>query len=709
MNSNDFAYYVETIGDVKILRYRIPGWELLTKRQKNLLWCLYNAALYGRDIIYDQLFRYGLYIRRVLELILRTNLYVEPPSELTEDPQWPLFVEYIYAIWFSNGIHQFTSNEKIIPRFTREYFIQLMHTVRMPIPPLGCNLLDIIFDPKVFPMRTVDNSIEESAVNFTFGLSTDEAIEYYQKLDDSDLDKLMDNPTYEPEEHGLNSQIRKDSNGDIPQSTSQKIIKETWKVGGMYGAALAKCVEWIDKAVTWAENPTQKKSLEALAKYYRTGSLRDYIEYCKLWVADTTSTIDMIHGFIEVYNDPLGHSGSFESIVMVTDPEATQRIKLLQNNAQWFEDHSPVLPQHRRKVAKGVDARVVNVVVESGDAAPTTPIGVNLPNAEWFRTKYGSKSVNLANIVYAYDRVSDLFSVTEEFYLPETYARLSKLTETSMAVMVDMHEVLGHGSGQMEPGVGDASTALGAVYNVLEEARADLFACYFILDPYVVQIGLLQDLSAGEVLYDIEITNGLLMQLSKVKLPEGGYIRDSANEVTNKIKLSQPHMRDRQLIASWVFEHGLADGSIECVSVSQDVKTPKKSLKTKSLKRKNSQSLSLKSKISQSLNSKTYFKINNYERCRELFGELLREIQRIKSQGDRVAGEKLVEQYGTWIDPDLHEEAVARFAQYDMAPFSAFIQPELTKDEKGDINVTYSNNFMGQMLHYADVYSTLDI
>lgn len=663
--NDNFKYYVESVGDVKILRYRIPSWDQLNTSQKNLLWCLYNAALYGRDIIYDQLFQYNLYIRRVLEQILRANLYEEPPSELTEDSQWPLFVEYIQLIWISNGIHHHTSSEKIIPKFTQEYFIQLMHSVKLPSPPSDCNLLDI-FNPKVNSMKNVDNSAELSSVNFTANLSSTEIFTYHKHLDDIDIEQAKNNPTYEPEEHGLNSQLVKNAD--------ETITERKWTVGGMYGPALTKCVEWLNKALQWAENPTQRDALAALIKYYRTGSLRDFIEYCKLWVADTTSTIDMIHGFIEVYNDPFGHRGSFECILMVTDPEASKRIKLLQKNAQWFEDNSPVMPEHRRTIAKGIDARVVHVVVESGDAAPITPIGVNLPNAEWFRTKYGSKSVNLDNIVYSYDRTADIFKVTKEFYLPETYERLAKMVETANAIMVDMHEVLGHGSGQLEPGVGDASTAIGAVYSVLEETRADLFACYFIMDPYVVQIGLLPDLQAGQVLYDIEITNGLILQLTRVKLPEGGYIRNSSGEVINRIKLSQTHMRDRQLLASWMFEHGSIDGSI----------------------------------VRSKQNEKTYFKINNYEKCRELFGELLREIQRIKSQGDRIAGEELVAKYGTWIDPDLHEEAIQRFTKYNMAPFSAFIQPELRRDDStGDVEITYPTNFMNQMLHYADTYTTL--
>lgn len=661
---DDFQYYVETIGNTKILRYRVPGWELLSNNQKRLLWCLYNAALYGRDIIYDQLFKYGLYIRRVLELILRTNLYVDPPSELTENSEWQLFVEYIQLIWISNGIHNNTSKEKILPKFTQKYFIQLMHSIKLPSPPPDCNLLDIIFNPNTYSMRIVENSAEESSVNFTANLTSSEIIQHHKNLDMIDIENSAINSSYEPEEHGLNSQLIKHSDGSI--------IERKWMVGGMYGSALAKCVEWIEKAMTYAENIAQKKSLGALIKYYRTGSLKDFNEYCKLWVQNTNSTIDMIHGFTEVYNDPFNHRGSFESIVTVLNPEASVRIKVLQQHAQWFEDNAPILPQHKRTIAKGIDARVVNVIVESGDAAPVTPIGVCLPNAEWFRTKYGSKSINLDNIVYSYDRVAEIFNITKEFYLPQTYERLSLLNDKAMAIMVDMHEVLGHGSGQIEPGIGDVATAIGSIFSIIEEARADLFACYYIMDPIVVKLGLLPDLEAGKALYDIEITNGLILQLCKVGLPVNGYIRDKSGNVINKIKLAQTHMRDRQLLASWVFEHGSKNGYIERIKY----------------------------------NNKSYFQINNYEQCRKLFGELLCEIQRIKSQGDRKSAEALVDKYGTWIDPDLHEEAVKRFKQFNMAPFTAFIQPELTENNNL-IEISYPTNFMNQMLHYADAYTTL--
>lgn len=354
-----------------------------------------------------------------------------------------------------------------------------------------------------------------------------------------------------------------------------------------------------------------------------------------------------------------------EAIVTVIDPVASKRIKFLQDNAQWFEDNSPVMPQHKRREARGIDARVVHVVSEAGESAPSTPIGVNLPNAGWFREAYGSKSITIDNIIYAYDRAADQFKVSAEFYLPKAYANLQKNTELGMAIMVDMHEVLGHGSGQMELGVGDAGTALGANYAVLEESRADLFACYYIMDPHVVEIGLLPDFEAGKALYDIEITNGFFMQLTRV--PAG------------KKTLTEAHMRNRQLNAGWVLER----------AEKKDA-TPKGPAIVRVRK-----------------DGKTYFDIRDYGRCRELFGELLREIQRIKSQGDRAAGDALVEKYGTHIDPLLHAEALERFAQFHMAPKSGFIQPEIVRDETGEVNVTYPEDFVGQMLHFSRDFGTL--
>lgn len=643
--TDQFKYLVHTVDDTKVLRYHIPGWEQLTKIQKNLLWCLYNAALYGRDIYYDQVFRFGLYIRKVLEMILRENLYTEPPSELTEDIQWLHFMEYIQLYWINNGIHNKMSGDKTVPKFSQEYFIKLMHTVKLPTPPPDCNLLDIIFGD-AYPKRKTVNSVENSSNNFYVGVTTNQ-VEAYQKQ----LDSRSTNDS-EPEEHGLNSQLVGSPDGSITE--------RRWKIGGMYGNALAKCAEWITNALQWAETPEQHATFEALIKYYHSGSLKDFIEYCKHWVSDTKSTIDMIHGFIETYDDPFGHRGSFECVVTVMDPVASKRIKFLQDNAQWFEDNSPVLPQHRRKVAKGVDARVVNVVIESGDSAPCTPIGINLPNADWFRSTHGSKSINMDNIVHSYNKVAEQYQIGAEFYLPETYKRLALCKDTADAVMVDMHEVLGHGSGQIEPGVGDAATAIGGVYGILEETRADLFACYFILDQHIVDIGLLKDLDAGRAFYDTEITNGMILQLTRV--PAG------------KTVLTDTHMRNRQLIASWMYEHGSKNGSI--VKVSQ--------------------------------NDKTYFRINDYDKCRVLFGELLQEVQRIKSTGDRNAGEALVEKYATHIDKELHAEALHRFSQFKMAPQSAFIQPELIKDSQGEVTVSYPTDFVNQMLHYSDKYSTLE-
>lgn len=636
LEANEFKYFVSTVGDFKVLRYQIPGWDQLTSQQKNLLYCLYQASLYGRDIYYDQSFRFGLYLRRVLEAI-----YKNTPEQLKASPEWPLFVEYLQLFWINNGPHDSTSGDKTLPKFSRDFFTQISSLCPLPPTPTECDLVDILFGT-CYPKQKTVNSIELSSTNFYRGLMTEQVQSHQKTLDRNSTSDP------EPEEHGLNSQLL---------SNNGNITERRWTTTGMYGPALAKCVEWLEKALEYSETPEQRAVFEALIQFYRTGDLKDFIEYCKRWIRDTDSSIDMIHGFIETYDDPLGHRGSFESIVTVRDPIASKRIKFLQDNAQWFEDNSPVLPQHKRKVAKGIDARVVNVVIEAGNAAPVTPIGVNLPNAEWFRSTYGSKSINMDNIVFAYNKVSEQFNVGAEFYLPEVYARLKNVGENAHAVMVDMHEVIGHGSGQLEPGVGDAATAIGGVFGIIEECRADLVALYYVLDPHVVEIGLLPDLEAGKSLYDVEITNGLLVQLTRVP--------------ADKNTLTQTHMRDRQLIARWVFDH--ADGAV--------------------------------SKIQK--DDKTFFIIHDYEKCRDLFGQLLREIQRIKSQGDRKAAEELVEKYATHIDPEMHKEAIERYVKFKMAPASCFIQPKLERNDAGEVTVSYPEDFIAQMLHYSEVYSVL--
>lgn len=641
MSSSDFKHYVGVIGDHKILRYRIPGWDQLSTKQHNLLWCLYKSCMYGRDIYYDQSFKYGLYIRRTLEAILRKNI-----DRSSDNEEWSAFLEYVGQFWMNSGIHNNTSGDKTTPKFTPEFFKTLLTTIDQLSSnnaPAGCDIMAIIFDPNVYPKKVTPDSIEKSSVNFYVDITTEQARAYHDKLEkDCGSDP-------EPPEFGLNSQLVRNSDGTV--------VERKWHVNGMYGPALKRCVEWLHRAIEYAETPEQAFSFQALIKYYESGDLKDFISYCKAWVVDTKSTIDMIHGFTETYDDPLGHRGSWECVVTVCDPIASKRIEYLRDNAQYFEDNSPVMPQHKRAVAKGIDARVVNVVCECGDAAPCTPIGVNLPNAEWFRSTHGSKSINMANICHAYDESTKEFQVGNEFYLPHVY-ELIKGSPNAGDIFTDMHEVLGHGSGQLEPNVSEGG-ALGGLYGILEEARADLFGLYYIMDPYVVQIGLTPNLDAGKALYQMEFTNGLIGQL--VKVP--------AQSQT----LTQTHMRDRQLIASWVFER--ANGAV--------------------IKSKNDE-------------GKTFFEVVDYQKCRDLFGELLREVQRIKSQGDRPALEELIEKYATHIDPDMHAEALERFAKFKLPPFSGFIQPDIERDPMtGKITVNYPTDFTEQMLFYSSVYSTL--
>ncbi len=636
---------VEIIGDVKILRYEVPGWENLNQRQKKLLRCLYNTSLYGRDIYYDQNSKYGLYFKHIFEKILKHNPYLLRST--TEENK--AFVLYVRQFWINNGIHNETSGDKTRPLFSEEYFRNLLYSVKSKITYPSASFLEeiisVIFNPDFCPKKTTLDSIEHSSTNFYQGLTTSQVLEYHKSI------SVSNDP--EPEEHGLNSQLI---------SLFGQIKERKYKIGGLYSQALKKIVKWLVKALRYTESPEQHAAFLQLISYYTTGNLKTFIEYCKYWVSDINSDIDMIHGFQETYDCPLGFRGSFESIVTIRDFKATERIKLLQTHVQYFEDNSPVMPEHKKKVAKGIDARVVNVITECGDASPVTPIGVCLPNADWFKAKYGSKSINMANIDKACDAASTGNGVTEEFYTPSVCERIKLYDEISYPIFVDMHEVLGHGSGQIEEHVKDAGAALGGCYSVLEETRADLFGLYYIMDPFVQEIGLIPNKEAGMAIYDQEFTHGLLFQLTQVD--EG------------ETQLTQTHMRNRHLIASWVYEHSLG-------AVKKEV-----------------------------MYGKTYFNISpdrGYETCRRLFGVLLREIQRIKSQGDREAGEKLVRDYGTFFDQKLHKEALERFFKLKTPPFTAFIQPEIDKDSDGKIVLTYPESFTDQMIKFGKKFKTLPL
>jgi dipeptidyl-peptidase-3 len=647
-----FEYISEQFADLRILRYEIPGFEQLSLQQKELLYYLSEAALCGRDITWDQNYKYNLTVRKTIDAI------IENYKGDVNATDYKNFMVYAKRVWFSRGIHHHYGSEKFFPECSQEFFAKLILAADSKLLPLktgesvkdfSARILPIIYDPKIAPKKvSLDASkdlITSSSINFYEGVNQQEAIDFYEKM----VDKTSKTPVM----IGLNSKLVKE-NG---------VIKEkTWKVGGMYTQAIEKIVYWLEKAITVAENPAQKLALEKLVTFYKTGSLKDFDDYNIAWVKDTESAIDVTNGFIEVYEDPLGKKGSFESVVSVKDFEASKRIAMIGANAQWFEDNSTLFPEHKKKNVKGISAKVINAVMESGDAAPSTPIGINLPNNEWIRETHGSKSVNLGNIVEAYDKAAG-GSVVNEFYYTDAIKK-NVLAYAGLAdkLHTDMHEVIGHASGQIEPGVGQPHETLKNYASALEEGRADLVALYYLMDQKLVDLGVMPSLDYGKASYDEYITKGLMVQLSRLKLGDN---------------IEEAHMRNRQMIAAWAFEKGKKDNVIE-------KKTEK---------------------------GKTFFVINDYSKLRVLFGELLREIQRIKSQGDYKAGKDLIENYGVKVDQTLHKEVLDRYKKLAMAPYQGFIQPKLTpvmKDGKiADVKVEYPNSFTNQMLEYSKNYSFL--
>jgi dipeptidyl-peptidase-3 len=653
LNKNQaFKYQTEQFADLAILRYKVPGFEELTLKQKELLYYLSQAALSGRDIFYDQNYKHNLEIRRTLEAIV--NSY----NGSKESAEWKDFMIYTKRVWFSNGIHHHYSNKKFDPGFSKEFFTLLIRNSDKSLLPLkGDETIDaflsritpLIFDPDIAPIKVnlspEADVIKSSAVNFYENVTQKEVEEYYSKL--------IDPSAIEPVSYGLNSKLIKE-NGVIEE--------RKWKIGGMYTAAIEKIVGWLEKAVTVSENDVQKKVLEKLIEYYKTGDLKTWDEYNKLWVRDTASTIDAVNGFIEVYNDPLGYRGSYESVVSFKDKEATKRIEAISSQAQWFEDHSPIDAQYKKKNVVGITAKVITVVVESGDASPSTPIGINLPNPTWIRKEYGSKSVNLGNIVHAYNEASSEELLREFCYSPEEIERAVKYGDLADDIETDLHEVIGHASGQLKPGVGSAKQSLKNYGSSIEEARADLVALYYLPDSKLVEIGVLPDAEAFKAEYDKYIRNGLIMQLARVE--------PGAN-------IQEAHMRNRQLIAEWVYEKGKPGNIIE--------------KKTR--------------------DGKAFFVINDYSKLRNLFGELLKEVQRITSEGDYDAAKNLVEKFGVIVDPELHKEALERYKKLNVAPYKGCINPLLTPVlENGkivDIKIEYPEDFTGQMLYYSKNYSFL--
>lgn len=654
LEDDDFAYQTEQFSDLRILRYKVPGFEELKKNQKELVYYLYEAALAGRDIIWDQNYKHNLCVRRTLEAIV--NSYTGDKN--TED--YKNFMIYTKRVWFSNGIHHHYSNAKIVPEFTSEYFKTLVEGCEKDKLPLQKDesiealikkLTPIIFDPSVAAKKVNQNSDEDmvvnSATNFYEGVTQSEVEEFYSKM----VDKT--NPT--PISFGLNSKVVK--NGGT-------LAEKKWKIGGMYKEAIEKITFWLEKAVVVAENPNQKAALEKLIEYYKTGDLKVFDEYNIAWVNDTESAIDVVNGFIETYGDPLGKKGSYESVVSIKDFEASKRIAAIGKEAQWFEDNSPIMAEHKKQNVKGISAKVITVVVESGDASPSTPIGINLPNSNWIRSNHGSKSVQLGNIVHSYDMASKGSGFLDEFRFSEEEVKRAK-SYGNLADMLhtDMHEVIGHASGQINAGVGTPDETLKSYGSCLEEARADLVALYYMMDEKLINIGVMPSLEVGKAGYDDYILNGMMTQLKRIKSGEN---------------IEEAHMRNRQMVASWAYEKGKSENVIEKIV----------------------------------RNNKTYFVIKDYLKLRKLFGELLKEVQRIKSEGDYTAGKELVENYGVKVDVAIHNEVIERYEKLKIAPYQGFINPRLIAvknefDKITDVKIEYPFGFTDQMLYYAREHSFL--
>lgn len=641
--ADDFQWQTEQFADLKIIRYQVPGWDHLSAKQQELVYYLTQAGLSGRDMMYDQNYRHNLTIRRAME-----NIYTSYDGD-KENDNWTAFDTYMKRIWFANGIHHHYSNSKFDPGFEQSYFEELCTATGTEVSD---EVKTAMFDPTVDAKKVEKDEekglVEGSAVNFYAPDVTTEEARAYMASIKVDGDRA-------PVSYSLNSRLVKNADG--------KIQEEIYKVGGLYGEALEQVVFWLRKAETVAENKKQAAALRNLVKYYETGDLRTWDLYNINWVQDTDGDIDYINGFVEVYNDPLGFTGSYETIVEIKDFEASERMAALMNDAQWFEDHSPVMEAHKKDTVRGILYNVVNVVGEAGDASPSSPIGVNLPNANWIRTLHGSKSVSLGNIVGAYANASGS-SLLEEFAHDEEEVRLSE-EHGSLAgkLHTAMHEVIGHASGRLEDGVGTPSETIKNYRSTLEEGRADLVALYFMMDEKLVDMGIIPSLEVGVAAYDSYIRNGMMLQLRRLKM--GDIIEEA-------------HMRNRAWVAHWVFEKGEEDSTV--VKVIRD--------------------------------GKTFYDIRNYEDLRDIFGQLLLEVQRIKSQGDFEAAKALVEGYGVQVDPTIHQEVLDRCEPYGIAPYGGFINPMLVaaKDEQGKITgvtVEYPDDFAEQMLYYSRTYSFL--
>lgn len=641
-SNDEFEFYSERFADIKILRYRVPSFEKLTAQQRVYVYYLTKAGLAGRDMIWDQNYRHNLEIRSVLENIVNN---FEGPRE---GEQWEAFMTYTKRLWFSNGIHHHYGMHKIIPGFEEVYFDGLLQSTGAEISDEALRaMFDPEYDAKKVNLDPDKGLVKGSAVNFYDpGITEAEVDAYYAALKQATEDKRIS--------FGLNSKLVKTEDGTLKE--------EVYHADGMYGPAIQQVIYWLDKAAGVAETEEQAAALRKLIEYYQTGDLKVWDEYNVMWVEATKGDIDYIQGFVEVYNDPKGYKGSYESIVEIKDFDASERMKMLEENVQWFEDNAPLLPEHKKENVVGVTYKVVQVAGEAGDASPSTPIGVNLPNANWIRVEHGSKSVSLGNIVEAYNEASGGTMLNEFAHDQEEIDRVMQYGNLASKLHTALHEVVGHASGQIEPGVGTPKETLKSYSSTLEEARADLVALYYIYDQKMVDLGLMPNLEVGMAEYDQYILNGLMTQLRRIE--PGQQIEES-------------HMRNRQLVAAWVYEKGMAENVIE--QVQRD--------------------------------GKTYYNINDYERLRELFGDLLREIQRIKSQGDYEAGKNLVENYGVKVNQDLHGEVLERSESLNLAPYSGFINPVILPvmedGEVIDATITYPDDFTEQMLMYSKEYGFL--
>lgn len=642
-NADDFNWNPENFADKKIVRYQIPGFEKLSLQQKKLVYYLTQAGLAGRDISYDQNCRYNLAVRKAMDQVM-AKYQGDKSSE-----EWKALELYAKEVWFASGIHHHYGHDKFEPGFSPEYLDKVLSETGAKI---AADAKAAIFDPNIVPKR-VDQSdpeklLENSSVNF-YGenVTTAEAKAFYKK-------KSGEGGIYAPL-YGLNSQLVKNESGQLEE--------RVWKLDGMYGEAIAEIIKWLEKASTVAENEPQKKALELLIEYYRTGDLKTFDNYNIAWVNATEGDVDYINSFIEVYHDPLGFKGSYESIVEINDFDASARMQVVADNAQYFEDNSPIMDEHKKPEVVGVSYKVVNVAGEAGDASPSTPIGVNLPNSNWIRARHGSKSVSLGNIVEGYNNADGPGLLTEFAHDKEEIERSKKHGKIASKMHTALHEVIGHASGQQEPDVPNPAEALQNFASPLEEARADLVALYYIMDQKLVDMGLMESLEVGKAEYDGYLKNGMMTQLRRIEPGKD---------------IEQAHMRNRAMVAHWAFEKGNEAGAVEMIE----------------------------------RDGKHFIEIKDYDKMRELFGQLLREVQRIKSQGDYAAAKAIFEDYGIKVNQDIHQEVLTRSEKLNIPPYGGFINPKLVPvtDDNGeitDVKVEYPDDFTTQMLEYAEKYSFL--